>query len=95
MDTCKSKRISSQPLEYPSAGSIFKKGDEYYPGKLIDDLGLKGFSIGGATISEKHANFIVNKDNSTAEDVQNLILYIQKQVYDKYNVNLKTEVEFL
>lgn len=95
MDTCKKKRTSSQPLEYPSAGSIFKKGNDYFPGKLIDDLGLKGFSIGGAEVSDKHANFIVNKDNSTAEDVQNLILYIQTQVRDKYNIDLKTEVEFL
>lgn len=95
MDACKSKRISSQPLEYPSAGSIFKKGDEYFPGKLIDELGLKGFSIGGAAVSEKHANFLVNKDNSTAEDLQNLIKYVQKEVYNKYNINLKTEIEFL
>lgn len=95
MEECKRKRLSSQPIEYPSAGSIFKKGDEYFPGKLIDELGLKGFSIGGAYISEKHANFIINKNNSTSEDVQNLINYIQNKVHDKYNVNLKTEVEFL
>ena len=95
MDMCKSKRLSSQPLEYPSAGSIFKRDEEYFPGKLIDDLGLKGFSIGGAAISEKHANFLINKNNATAEDLKNLILYIQKEVYDKYKVNLKTEVEFI
>lgn len=95
MDTCKKKRILSQPLEFPSAGSIFKKEGENFPGKLIDDLGLKGYSIGGATISQKHANFIVNENNSSADDVKNLITYIQKEVHDKYNVDLKTEVEFL
>jgi len=95
MDTYKMKRLSSQPLEYPSAGSVFKKGNDYFPGKLIDDLGLKGFSIGGAEVSEKHANFIINKNNSTAEDIQNLISYIQKKVHDKYSVDLKTEIEFL
>lgn len=95
MDTCKNKRLSSQPIEFPSAGSIFKKEGEYFPGKLIDDLGLKGFSIGGATVSQKHANFIVNEKGSSAADVKELITYIQKEVHDKYNVDLKTEVEFL
>ncbi|MDO5518286.1 MAG: UDP-N-acetylmuramate dehydrogenase [Clostridium sp.] len=95
MDICKNKRLSSQPIEFPSAGSIFKKEGEYFPGKLIDDLGLKGFSIGGATVSPKHANFIVNEKNSSASDVKDLITYIQKEVHDKYDVDLKTEVEFL
>lgn len=95
MESCKQKRINSQPLEFPSAGSVFKKEGEFFAGKLIDDLGLKGFSIGGATVSVKHANFIVNTDNATTLDIQNLIAYIQKEVYKKYNVNLHTEIEFL
>lgn len=95
MESCKQKRINSQPLEFPSAGSVFKKEGEFFAGKLIDDLGLKGFSIGGATVSVKHANFIVNTNNATTSDIQNLIAHIQKEVYNKYNVNLHTEIEFL
>ncbi|MGU8989598.1 UDP-N-acetylmuramate dehydrogenase [Clostridium perfringens] len=95
MDTCKSKRLTTQPFEYPNAGSIFKKEGEFFAGKVIDELGLKGYSIGGAMVSEKHANFIVNIDNAKSCDITNLINYIKDAVLKAYNITLHTEVEFL
>ena len=96
MNTRRQKRIESQPLEYPSAGSVFRNpSDTIFSGKLIEDLGLKGYSIGGAKVSEKHANFIVNYNDATAEDIKNLIDYIKKEVKDKYNIELKVEQEFI
>ncbi len=88
-------RKTKQPLEYPSAGSVFRRPEGYFVGKLIQDSDLKGFSIGGAQVSEKHTGFIINKENATCEDLRNLIKHIQKTVYDKFNVELKTEVEFI
>lgn len=85
-------RIDKQPLNLPSAGSVFKKPDGYYAGKLIEDLGLKGFSIGGAMVSKKHAGFIVNTGNATAEDIKDLIIYIKNKVKEVYNIELETEV---
>jgi UDP-N-acetylmuramate dehydrogenase len=88
-------RKEKQPLEFPSAGSVFKRPEGYYTGKLIGDLGLKGFSIGGAQISEKHAGFIINKNNATAKDVKELIAYIKEKVKETYNVELETEIKML
>ncbi|GMB10250.1 MAG: UDP-N-acetylmuramate dehydrogenase [Candidatus Improbicoccus devescovinae] len=89
------RRNSKQPLEYPSAGSIFKRPPGYFAGTLIQECGLKGASIGGAQVSEKHSGFIINKNNSSATDVLKLIEYVQNTVYRKTGVNLKTEVKFL
>lgn len=96
MNDRRQRRIESQPLEYPSAGSVFRNpSDTIFSGKLIEDLGLKGYSIGGAKISEKHANFIVNYNNATAEDIKELIDYIKEKVKEKYNIDLKVEQEFV
>lgn len=88
-------RMSKQPLEYPSAGSTFKRPEGYFAGKLVEDAGLKGFSIGGAKVSEKHAGFVINYNNATAKDILDLIEYIKKDVYDKFNVNLECEVKII
>lgn len=88
-------RRTKQPLEYPSAGSVFRRPKGYFVGKLIHDSNLRGISIGGAQISEKHTGFIVNKGNATCKDIRNLIKLVQKTVYEKFNVELKTEVEFI
>lgn len=95
IEECKAKRLKSQPIEYPNAGSIFKKEGEHFAGKLIDDCNLKGFSVGGAMVSTKHANFIVNKDNATTNDIIDLITYIQQAVYIQNNVELHTEIEII
>lgn len=89
------RRRSSQPLEYPSAGSIFKRPEGYYASKLIQDCGLKGVTVGGAQVSEKHAGFIINKGNATAEDVLALIRQIQKNVEERYHVRLEPEVRVI
>lgn len=86
------RRKERQPLEFPSAGSTFKRPTGYYAGKLIQDAGLKGFQIGGAQVSEKHSGFLINRDNADAEDVLNLIRYIQTTVMEKFQVQLSTEV---
>ena len=88
-------RRQNQPLDMPSAGSVFKRGENYISAKLIDECGLKGFSIGDAQVSKKHAGFIVNTGNATAKDVLKLIDYIKEKVSKKYNVNLETEVKIL
>ena len=85
-------RTEKQPLNFPSAGSTFKRPEGYFAGKLIEDCGLKGFSIGGAKVSEKHAGFVINYNNATADDVLALIEHIQNEVYKKFGVNLETEV---
>ena len=77
-------RKEKQPIEYPSAGSTFKRGTDFITAKLIDECGLKGYQIGGAQISEKHAGFIINKENATAEDVIKLMEYTKEQVYRKF-----------
>ena len=86
------RREDRQPLEFPSAGSTFKRPAGYYAGKLIQDAGLKGYQVGGAQVSEKHSGFVINKDHAEAKDVLNLISYIQSTVMDKFNVELCTEV---
>ncbi len=88
-------RKEKQPLEYPSAGSTFKRGEDFITAQLIDECGLKGYQIGGAQISEKHAGFIINKGNATAEDVLKLIQYTKEQVYKKFNKVIETEIEVI
>ncbi|CAM4389167.1 UDP-N-acetylmuramate dehydrogenase [Paenibacillus xylanexedens] len=88
-------RESKQPLEFPSCGSVFKRPEGYFAGKLIQDCNLQGTRIGGAEISMKHAGFIVNVDHATAQDYMDLIQFIQKKVYDTFQVELETEVIFL
>lgn len=89
------KRSSKQPLEMPSAGSVFKRPVGNYAGTLIEQAGLKGKCIGGAQVSEKHAGFIVNKGDATAKDVLDLIEYIREIVWDKFAVRLESEVRFI
>jgi UDP-N-acetylmuramate dehydrogenase len=89
------QRRNKQPLEYPSAGSTFKRPEGYYVGKIIEELGLKGFSIGGAQISEKHGGFVINKGNATAKDVKDLIEYIVNEVKKAYNIELEPEVKMI
>lgn len=88
-------RKEKQPIEYPSAGSTFKRGVDFITAKLIDECGLKGYKIGGAQISEKHAGFIINKDNATAKDVIKLIEYTKEQVYNKFGKKIELEVEII
>ena len=91
----KRRRLESQPLEYPSAGSVFRNPPDNFSGKLIEDLGLKGYSIGGAKVSEKHANFIINYNNATASDIRKLIKYVHTRVKKKYDIDLLIEQEFI
>lgn len=91
----KKRRLESQPLEYPSAGSVFRNPEGNFAGKLIEDLGYKGYTVGGAKVSEKHANFIINNGNAKAEDIKNIIEKLQKEVKEKYNIDLKCEQEFV
>ena len=89
------RRVDKQPLEYPSAGSVFKRPEGYFAGALIEQSDLKGKRIGGAMVSEKHAGFIINYDNATTTDVVDLIKYCQKTVFDKFGVELHTEIKFV
>ena len=95
MKDVSAKRVSKQPLSMPSAGSVFKRPEGYFAGKLIEDCGLKGFSSGGAEISNLHAGFIVNKGDATAQDVLNVIKHVQSEVYNKFGVMLETEIKIL
>ncbi len=95
MDENLAKRKLKQPLEYPSAGSTFKRPAGYFAGALIEECGLKGFSVGAAQVSEKHAGFVINKGGATTEDILKLISHIRKTVYDNKNVMLETEVKYL
>ena len=89
------RRLESQPLEYPSAGSVFRNPEGMYSGELIESLGLKGKKIGGAMVSEKHANFIINYKKATSNDIKKLIDLVHKEVLEKYKVDLKIEQEFV
>ncbi len=89
------KRRSKQPLEYPSAGSTFKRPEGYFAGKLIEDAGLKGFRIGGACVSEKHCGFVVNDRNGTAQDVLDVMRAVREKVLAESGVLLEPEVRFL
>ncbi len=95
MDELMAKRREKQPLEYPSAGSTFKRPEGYFAGKLIMDAGLGGCQIGGARVSEKHCGFVINKADATAADVKELITYIQEKVKEQFGVQLEPEVIIL
>ena len=88
-------RKEKQPLEFPSAGSVFKRPLGHYAGEMIEKSGLKGFRIGGAEVSEKHAGFIINRGTATSKDVLDLIEHIKKTVYENYEVELECEVRFI
>lgn len=95
MEELAAKRREKQPLNYPSAGSTFKRPEGYFAGKLIMDAGLRGFSIGGAGVSEKHCGFVINKGNATASDVTEVISEVQERVQEKFGVKLEREVIYL
>lgn len=88
-------RKEKQPLEFPNAGSTFKRGKDYITAKLIDDAGLKGYSIGGAEVSIKHSGFIINKGNASAEDILKLVKYVQEEIYRKFNKKIELEIEVI
>lgn len=91
----KKRRIETQPLEFPSAGSVFRNPEGDFAGRLIEEIGYKGKSIGGAKVSEKHANFIINSGNATGEEIKELIKEIKTKVKEKYGIELKVEQEFV
>lgn len=91
----KKRRLETQPLEYPSAGSVFRNPEGDFAGRLIEEIGYKGKSIGGAKVSEKHANFIINDGNATGEEIKQLINDIKERIKEKYNIELKVEQEFI
>lgn len=95
MDDFSSRRRDKQPLEYPSAGSTFKRPEGFFAGALIEESGLKGYSVGGAQVSEKHAGFVINKSNATASDVYNLICEVREKVFADSGVRLEPEVIML
>ena len=95
MDEYATYRKEKQPIEYPSAGSTFKRGNDFITAKLIYECGLKGYQIGGAQVSEKHAGFIINKENATAEDVKQLMKYVEEQVYNKFGKKIEPEIEII
>lgn len=92
MDELKEQRTTKQPLEYPSAGSTFKRPEGYFAGKLIQDAGLKGYTVGGAQVSTKHSGFVINTGNATAEDILTLIDDVKNNVKDQFGVELEPEV---
>ena len=89
------KRKISQPLGKPSCGSVFRNPEGNFAAKLIQDSGLKGFRIGGAQISKKHANFIINDQKASAEDIERLINHIQKKIFEKFDIQLECEVKII
>lgn len=95
MQELQKQRKEKQPLEYPNAGSTFKRGENYITAQLIDECGLKGYQIGGAQVSEKHAGFIINKGNATATDILELIAYVQKIVKEKTGNQIQLEIEVI
>ena len=95
MNTHMQSRKEKQPLNYPSAGSVFKRPVGYYAGELIENCGLKGYRVGGAEVSEKHAGFIINRGGATAEDVLKLVDHIQKTVYQTFSVQLECEIKYI
>lgn len=95
MAELREQRIAKQPLEYPSAGSTFKRPEGYFAGKLIMDAGLKGYRVGGAQVSEKHAGFVINTGDATAADVKQLIADVSEKVKEKFGVTLEPEVKMI
>ncbi len=95
MDELKVQRVTKQPLEYPSAGSTFKRPEGYFAGKLIQDAGLRGFQVGGAAVSDKHCGFVINKDQATAADIRELMLQVSDKVMQEFGVKLEPEVKTL
>ena len=89
------KRREKQPLQYPSAGSTFKRPKGHFAARLIEDAGLKGYTVGGAQVSEKHSGFVVNRGGATAEEVAFLIKQVQKKVMKQFNVMMQPEVRFV
>ena len=95
MNDLMQRRVSKQPLNFPSAGSTFKRPEGYFAGALIEQSGLKGYSVGGACVSEKHAGFVVNKGGATAKDVLDLVNHIKKTVKNDSGVELECEIKFI
>lgn len=95
MEEYLARRSASQPLEYPSAGSFFKRPEGHFAGKLIQDAGLRGLAVGGAQVSEKHAGFIINKGGATCADIKALSDEVRKRVFEQFSVTLEPEVRFL
>ena len=95
MDELKEKRVTKQPLEYPSAGSTFKRPEGYFAGKLIEDAGLRGFQVRGAQVSERHCGFVINRDHATAADIMELMRQVQIRVKESSGVDLEPEVKRL
>lgn len=95
MEELKEARVSKQPLEYPSAGSTFKRPQGHFAGALIEEAGLRGFSVGGAQVSEKHCGFVINRDGATAADVRSLMEQVRERVKERSGVTLEPEVKFL
>ena len=95
MDELKVQRVTKQPLEFPSAGSTFKRPEGYFAGKLIQDAGLRGFTVGGAQVSEKHCGFVINKGGATAADICELIQQVSDRVMQEFGVRLEPEVKML
>lgn len=95
MEDLRDRRISKQPLEYPSAGSTFKRPEGYFAGKLIQDAGLRGYTFGGAQVSEKHCGFVINRGEATARNVRELVAHVQQEVRQQFGVDLELEVKLL
>ena len=95
MDDLMARRRQSQPLEYPSAGSTFKRPEGYFAGTLIEQTGLKGLTVGGAQVSTKHAGFVINVGGATSADVEELIRQVQQAVYAAHGVHLEPEVRIV
>lgn len=95
MDEYAKSRKEKQPIEYPSAGSTFKRGKDFITAKLIDEAGLKGFNVGDAQVSTKHSGFIINKGNAKAKDVLELINHLEKEIYEKYKKKIELEIEII
>jgi UDP-N-acetylmuramate dehydrogenase len=89
------RRVEKQPLEYPSAGSTFKRPEGYFAGKLIMDAGLRGYAVGGAQVSEKHCGFVINRGDATAADVRQLMRDVQERVQEQFGVRLEPEVKMV
>lgn len=95
ISTLSEKRRTTQPLEYPSAGSVFKRPEGWFVGKMVDECGLKGLTVGGAQVSKKHSGFIINIGGATSEDVKNLVSAVQEKVYEKFGVKLEREIRYI